>query len=242
MMKNWKPLLIKSLSLTLISGSVFASEAPGSKSKDRATELKIEAACPSKQKVYENILYCAENVHASKYARNCASVLLTVTQANSLALKKSMKNLEDSLKSSQTKTFVTNAKQLYAAIANLKSNISLFQAKTSLVSSYSESMLDVPGSKTADDSLECFNVAFDDLQKTVNRLDQEIVNMKNAYRTAASLLKTAAIHSQNLGSVSEAIPQAEDLDAAPQANTPSKRPTGKNIRSSDISGTEEKKP
>lgn len=242
-MKKLTPLLILTLTIAGTSSAAMASEAQSSKSKNRADELKVEAACPSKQKVYDNILFCAENVHAAKYARNCAGVLLTITQANSLALKKSMKSLEDSLQSSQTKTFLTNAKQLYSAIANLKTNISLFQAKTALVSSYSESMLDVPGSKTADDSLECFNVAFDDLQKTVSRLDQEIINMKNAYRSAASLLKTAAAHSQNLGSIGEPIPQAEALDDVPQANSSSKRPKGKSIRSSDISGTEdEKKP
>ncbi len=239
-MRKRIPLLFLTL-LTFVSGATQASGNNNARSSDKSNDLKIEAACPSKKKVYENILFCAENVNASKQARTCANVLIGVAQANSLILRKSMKTLEESLKSSQNKTFVTNAKQLYAAILNLKSNIALFQTKTSLVASYSESMLDVPGSKNAEDSLDCFNVAFDDLQKTVSRLDQEIINMKNAYRSAAGLLKTAAVHSKNLGSLGEPIPQAEDLDASNVTNTPSKRPTGKSIRSSDISGTEEKK-
>ncbi len=204
-----------------------------------ASDEKIQSACPGQQKVYNNILNCGENTYAVKFAQNCANYMTTYNRVSGLALQKAMNSLESTINSNQSKNFVDTAKRLHSTLITLKNNIAVMQSQTSLVASYTDSMIDFPDGDSDETSAECFSTAFHDLQKVVNGMDQEIINMKNAYRTAAILLKTAAARSQNLGSI---IPQAEDLDASPGASAPQNpSPTGKKIRASDISGTEEKK-
>jgi hypothetical protein len=202
-------------------------------------EQRLRSACPSQKAVLANILNCGENTQAANFAKNCSNYLASFNRLSGLALQQAMSNLESSISSDQSKNFVDTAKRLHSTLVTLKNNIALMQSQTSLVASYTESMIDFPEGQDDQTSAECFSTAFHDLQKVVNGMDQEIINMKNAYRRASSLLKTAASRSQNLGSV---IPQAEELDSSPGASAPTNSaPTGKKIRASDISGTEEKK-
>lgn len=83
----------------------------------------------------------------------------------------------------------------------------------------------------------CYIQPADRLNDLVNELEEQVEEMKAAKAAEMFLSKTSGARKSNLGSLNSTAPvKSEKTSSAPQ-----KGPKGKDIRKSDISGTEEKK-
>lgn len=83
----------------------------------------------------------------------------------------------------------------------------------------------------------CYIQPADRLNDLVNELEDQVEEMKAAKAMELFLSKTSGARKSNLNSLNETAP----IQGADTPSSPSKVPTGKTIRKSDISGTEEKK-
>ncbi|MGJ0510827.1 hypothetical protein [Methylocystis sp.] len=63
------------------------------------------------------------------------------------------------------------------------------KAQTDWAARYAEAMIDIPGSARKETSLDCFNARFDELQRLVTAMDNEIIRAKNARLRATRLSK-----------------------------------------------------
>ena len=63
--------------------------------------------------------------------------------------------------------------------------IKTMQSQTANVADYAQTMIDFPDSDRRETSAECFNTNFDELQKVIDEMDDQISLAKKAYKAAA---------------------------------------------------------
>ena len=78
-------------------------------------------------------------------------------------------------------------RKLEEAINNMFEQIKTMQSRTANVADYAGLMIDFPDSYRKETSAECFNTNFDELQKIVNDMDDEIIRAKRAYQASKKL-------------------------------------------------------
>lgn len=190
--------------------------------------------CPKPQDFKNRIYNCGENLLAEQYAKSCAKDSLTTVRNVGVALQKAMSDLEKQAASNQKNATLDALSRLDLALDSLAAQIPFLQKRTSLVASYVSVMIDYPDAADDEESMDCFSEHFHEIQKVVNEMDAEIVAMKKTYKKAETMAIEVSKRHADYSSL------VKDLDAktsAPQPSGPT--PTGKKIRSSDISGTEE---
>jgi hypothetical protein len=198
--------------------------------------LANERACPKPSDFKEKIYNCGENRLAEENAKRCSSASLKIVRAAGAALAKAMKDLEANVSTHQQNNTLDALSRLDQSIDTLGEQISFLQERTKLVASYVSVMIDYPNSKTDEESMGCFSEHFHPIQKIVNEMDKEIINMKLAFKKAEAMAIEVSKRHENYTSVGQ---NPSFTKPTKTTDTPA-APTGKKIRESDISGTKPK--
>jgi hypothetical protein len=189
--------------------------------------------CPKPQDFKNRIYNCGENRLAEQLAKSCAKDSLSVVRSSGVALNNAMKDLEKQIASHQQNATLDALSRLDLALDSLAAQIPFLQKRTSLIASYVSVMIDYPDAADDEESMDCFSEHFHEMQKVVKELDAEIIAMKKTYKKAEMMaMEVSKRHADYSSLVQDTIPKAPTPKSSPA-------PKGKNIRASDISGTEE---
>lgn len=132
-------------------------------------------SCPTVMELSAQILICGHNSMAVERARECMHSVKVEAQAAVAELRRAAAS--------------RGRRALTAAIEKSSRRIELMKAQTDRAAHYTEAMIDIPGSARKETSLDCFNASFDELQKLVTAMDNEIIRAQNARLRATRLSK-----------------------------------------------------
>jgi hypothetical protein len=132
-------------------------------------------SCPAVKELSAQILSCGHNSVAVERARECMHAVKEEAQAAVAELQRAAASRD--------------RRALTAAIEKSSRRIELMKAQTDWAARYAEAMIDIPGSARKETSLDCFNARFDELQRLVTAMDNEIIRAKNARLRATRLSK-----------------------------------------------------
>jgi hypothetical protein len=170
-----------------------------------ASEKSLLLACPHYELMATDIWNCGENANAIPYAKNCAKAISDSWKKESALLASLMQGTKKGSASEQRQSFSNSMQDYRNSILALDRQIALMQKYTNIVSDYAKGMIDFPGSTGDATSAECFNSAFHDLQAVVTKLDDEIINAKNAREEAARLWGISGSYQGKIENLSEAV-------------------------------------
>jgi hypothetical protein len=129
--------------------------------------------CNASKELDEQILKCGDNALAPKFGRECLAIIKKESEVAHATLQKAQASRD--------------RRKLEEAINNMFEQIKTMQSQTANVADYAGLMIDFPDSYRKETSAECFNTNFDELQKIVNDMDDEIIRAKKAYETSKKL-------------------------------------------------------
>jgi len=152
------------------------------------------SVCPSLDELDAQILNCGDGYFAAEMARECADKVIASWQLAADQLKSTLE-----VSGSDQKVSAMEAKNDYdKTMRLLKAQILHMQEGTSLVASYPDVMVDFPDSNGEEESLSCFNEPFEEVQKIVTNLDQEIIKAKKVYAAAKEMKSIAGDRQRKL--------------------------------------------
>jgi len=128
-------------------------------------QLQLQS-CLTPEELEPHIIGCGGNEAAAIAAQACLAIVARDG--------KSAMNMLTEAKASHDR------QALDRAIAAADSRIAALERHVDEVASYSHVMVDNPGSHRRETSLECFNTAFDKIQKAINAMDHKITELKQA--------------------------------------------------------------
>ena len=126
--------------------------------------------CNASKELDEQILKCGDNALAPKFGRECLAIIKKESEVALATLQKAQASRD--------------RRKLEEAINNMFEQIKTMQSRTANVADYAGLMIDFPESYRKETSAECFNTNFDELQKIVNGMDDEIIRAKRAYEAS----------------------------------------------------------
>jgi hypothetical protein len=156
-----------------------------------AGDSTIVQSCPSIKQVDEKIISCGNNAYAAAAADKCAKAVMQDWNRAAGPLKTLLPVLrsKEEPASPKERSADNTLADYRRAIAILDRQIRFLRKYAALLAKYTEIMIDLPSSRTAASSLECFNTAFDQVQRVVTQLDDEIIRAKAARAQATFLAR-----------------------------------------------------
>ncbi len=126
------------------------------------TTLPVYAdPCDAAKELENKIIRCGDNVLAPRFGRECLTIIRKERAVASAALQKAVAS--------------HNRQVLKDAINQMAGQIKTMQSQATNVADYAQTMIDFPDSDRRETSAECFNTNFDELQKVVDEIDDQII-------------------------------------------------------------------
>lgn len=179
----------------------------------------LDEACPAVADFEARIMRCGQNEDVAAQAAYCAQEVAASWNAASAALLPSLQALG---KNGNQAASEADSKLAYKkALQTIEAQVATMQLYTARLEQYPLAMIDVPGSSGDEDSLDCFNEAFHQVQKTINFLDGEIIRAKKTYETTADMMDASGARQVALAdSLTRELSSAASPKAVPSGNSP----------------------
>jgi hypothetical protein len=194
--------------------------------------------CPTAYQLKVITYTCGMNDNVVNYASLCSDKLLAESRLAGQALSTVMEALQKKLASAQSGSMGDAQSRLKMGIAGIETEIESLQKNTTLISSYTDAMIDLPGSKSDATSLPCFNRNYHALQKIVTQLDDQIIGAMHAREAALAMAASLGGQQGNLNSLGGTAPVS--AGPAKSAPVPALSPRGQSPQQgSNVTGVED---